>query len=1013
MKNLKKLMSVVLTVAMLMSFAVSTSAAQFADVDETNSAYEAIEVLADLKILEGKDANNFDPDANIKRSEFAAVICRALNAEAAASGSTGVKFNDVAADHWAAGYINWAADSKIVNGRGNGNFDPDANVTYQEAVKMIVAAMGFGPLAEKRGGYPTGYMAIANTYSIPSGVAMSPATAPADRKGVAKLVYNAFDAPLMDASYITLNNDDEYKIYDGSKSADYVRRTILSYYHDIYKFKANVDETYRSTDTLRKSNGDKYMNLDITNLYKFDKDDIKNEFTVNSKFFSGTTDEDNTMKVLINDTSYAQYIGYTVNAYVKYNDDGENEAVAIVPDVNSVDIVEITNPRTLISESSVDAKGNVVFEYWEDENASKTTTAKFVAWDDVQVYRNGVAITFEDTDFAKLNDGSYNTVTLLGTKSEGKYNKVMLNEYQYGIIDKIDADEKIVTCTSNDEFSFNMDDHDDEFSYTIYKDGAIIDFADLKEGDMLNVITDADEGSFDEATFADIYVSSDALEASVEEIVPDGKGTDKYKIGGTEYYKTGNQFSSLRAGDTGLFYITIDGYLYDVDLTKSTSGNYAFILDVAKNTSGFGDTWQIKLLGKDNNTVTLDVKDNAKITSDFKFDDEKGGFGGKYDKVSTKKNVNSKVKDSKGNLLTHQDAFFTVIEQFVDATDSELLAGLQYRMITYKTNGSDISDITLAKLGNDDKEFNITALKANSEYNANSDRLGGYSLLDSTIIFNAPVKVDEKTGAYSLNEDKVQVYSINSLDEDQKYAGFVLDQDSDKAIGAALISSDMGFAGKQNALAVVQSVSTGLDASGDTADVINFFQAGEKKSLAITNTAYIGDYAASDLSAGDVFQYTTNAAGEINDFDIVADVDYSNNKFEIAMKKTADGDKISYVVGVVTDIGSKFVNLVNAGGAVENLGWSLDKDATNVLFDVAKAKSNVSNAFKAYTSNSYIKANDSDDGKFTTDGYVIVAKADSDDITEVVTYKLSKTGTYNGATLKGATIATIADKLTK
>ena len=147
--------------------------------------------------------------------------------------------------------------------------------------------------------------------------------------------------------------------------------------------------------------------------------------------------------------------------------------------------------------------------------------------------------------------------------------------------------------------------------------------------------------------------------------------------------------------------------------------------------------------------------------------------------------------------------------------------------------------------------------------------------------------------------------------------------------------------------------------------------------------------------------------------DIVATVDYSDNKFEIALQKTADGDKISYVVGVVTDIGSKFVNIVNADGAVDNLGWGLDNDATNVLFDVAKAKSNVSNAFKAYTSNSYIKANDSEDGKFTTDGYVIVAKADSDDITEVVTYKLSKTGTYNGATLKGATIATIADKLTK
>lgn len=1013
MKNLKKLMSVILTVAMLMSFAVSTSAAQFADVDETNSAYEAIEVLADLKILEGKDANNFDPDANIKRSEFAAVICRALNAEAAASGSTGVKFNDVAADHWAAGYINWAADSKIVNGRGNGNFDPDANVTYQEAVKMIVAAMGFGPLAEKRGGYPTGYMAIANTYSIPSGVAMSPATAPADRKGVAKLVYNAFDAPLMDASYITLSDDDEYKIYDGSKSADYERRTILSYYHDIYKLKANVEDTYRSDDSLRKSNGDKYINLDVTNLYKFDKDDIKNEFTVTSKFFSGTDDEDNTMKVLIDDTSYAQYIGYTVNAYVKYNDDGENEAVAIVPDVNSVDVVEITNPRTLISTASVSGQ-NVTFEYWETEDASKTTSAKFVNWSDVKVYKNGVASSLTDTQFAALGNGDYNTVTLLGTKTEGKFNKIMLNEYQYGIIDKIDADEKVVTCTDNNEFSFNMDDHDDEFSYTIYKDGVIIDFADLKEGDMLNVITDADEGSFEDATFADIYVSSEALEGSVSEVSSDSKGVAKYTIDGTEYYKTGNQFSSLKAGDTGLFYITIDGYLYDVDLTKSTSGNYAFIIDVAKNTSGFGDTWEIKLLGKDNNTVTLTVKDNAKITSDFDFAAGKEDFArdityvtgetpASYDKVSTKKN------DGK------QDAFFDVIEYYVDADDSDLLKGLEYRMITYKTNGSEVSEITLAKPGTDDKEFNINALSASTvKYNANTDRLGSYNLLDGTIIFNAPVK--ENSGTYSLNTDKVQVYSVNSLDEDQDYKGFALDIDSDRAIGAALISSDMGFAGKANALAVVQSVSTGLDAAGDTADVINFWQAGEKKSLAVTNTAYIGEKTASDLAAGYVFQYTTNAAGEINDMDIVSTVDFGtddsdNPIFEAELKKTSDGDKITYDIGIVTDIAGKYVEITNASAADTNYGWALDKDATNVLFDIAKAKSNVSNAFKGYTSSSYIKANEKTN--ISNDAYVIVAKIDDGSIVEVVTYKLAKNSTVNGAALTNTTVADFAAKLTK
>lgn len=974
MKNLKKLMSVVLTVAMLMSFAVSTSAAQFADVDETNSAYEAIEVLADLKILEGKDANNFDPDANIKRSEFAAVICRALNAEAAASGSTGVKFNDVAADHWAAGYINWAADSKIVNGRGNGNFDPDANVTYQEAVKMIVAAMGFGPLAEKRGGYPTGYMAIANTYSIPSGVAMSPATAPADRKGVAKLVYNAFDAPLMDASYITLNNDDEYKIYDGSKSADYERRTILSYYHDIYKFKANVEDTYRSESSLRKSNGDKYMNLDITNLYKFDKDDIKNEFTVPPKFFSGNADENNTMKVLIDDTSYAEYIGYTVNAYVKYNDDGENEAVAIVPDVNSVDVIEITNPRTLINESSVSGQ-NVTFEYWEDEDSSKTSTAKFVEWDHVTVYKNGVADkAFSASDFATLKSGTYNTVVLMGSKSEGKYSKVMLNTYLYGIIDKIDADAKTVTCTSNDEFSFNMDDHADEFSYTIYKDGAIIDFADLKEGDMLNIITNAeDAASFNDnnTIFADIYVTSEALEGSVKEVSKDSMGVTQYNIEGTDYYLTNDaQVSSLKAGDTGLFYITIDGYLYDADLTKSTSGNYAFILDIAKDEDGFGSVWQLKLLTKDNNKVTYNVKSTVKVTTD----------DGKYDSYKDDKQ-DTIFKPILDGIKTYNDTEKKWEMNPVDATK------LNGRLITYKVNGDEISEVSFAKLNGDDRDFNYKTFSGS--YNAKTESLASYDMLSSTIIFNAPVESDN-----TINEDKVQVYSVNSLDEDktEAYKGFVYDIDNDGAAGAVLITNDLGFAGKTNALAVVRSVSTGLDANGDSADVINFWQAGEVKSLAITSDSYIGDVNINKVTAGDVFQYTTNAAGEINNAQIVYDFDLT--KGTGAVQKAKDGD-IEYVTGLVTEAKTKRVTLSNG----ESYAWDIDADVTNVLFDVQKAKSNVNNAFKDYkTSTNYIKeAKINTDGKITSDAYVVFAKVDDGSIVEVVTYKFAKDATRDAA----------------
>ena len=58
-------------------------------------------------------------------------------------------------------------DGSIVPaGYGDGNFGPDDTVTYNQAVKMVVSALGFDPMANSKGGWPTGYLVVANTYNI-------------------------------------------------------------------------------------------------------------------------------------------------------------------------------------------------------------------------------------------------------------------------------------------------------------------------------------------------------------------------------------------------------------------------------------------------------------------------------------------------------------------------------------------------------------------------------------------------------------------------------------------------------------------------------------------------------------------------------------------------------------------------------------------------------------------------------------------------------------------------------
>ena len=77
MKNLKKLISVIIAVIMLVGSFATVSAADYKDVESTNSYYKAIQVLSGLGIAKGDDEGNFNPKGLLTRAE-AAVICNRL-----------------------------------------------------------------------------------------------------------------------------------------------------------------------------------------------------------------------------------------------------------------------------------------------------------------------------------------------------------------------------------------------------------------------------------------------------------------------------------------------------------------------------------------------------------------------------------------------------------------------------------------------------------------------------------------------------------------------------------------------------------------------------------------------------------------------------------------------------------------------------------------------------------------------------------------------------------------------
>jgi len=194
--NMKKLIATALAVVMIFGLvSVGFAAVELIDIEDHEYA-SSIEKLAALGVIVGDPEGTFRPDDPVKRSEFAKMIVIMLGKENAAKLMQGEasNFSDVGPDHWASGFINVAELLGIVNGYPDGTFKPDNHITYTEAFKMVLCAMGY-----KEGGYtvlrwPGTWIIQAASLGLDEGIDVSP-NLPITRGEVAKVFDNALVLP--------------------------------------------------------------------------------------------------------------------------------------------------------------------------------------------------------------------------------------------------------------------------------------------------------------------------------------------------------------------------------------------------------------------------------------------------------------------------------------------------------------------------------------------------------------------------------------------------------------------------------------------------------------------------------------------------------------------------------------------------------------------------------------------------------------------------------------------------
>lgn len=166
-----------------------------------------------------------DPEAYVSRGEFTSMAIKTFGYEANA-GVGNSAFADTENSQYNSDIVT-AAAIDIVRGDGEGSFLPNEHVSYTQALRVMLAGMGYEQAADISGGFPSGYVKIAQDLGITKNV--TPGSDRIKMGDLIMLIDNCLEAPLMKNAYSI-----------GSYKPD-ESRTILSDYLRVEKRKVTVD----------------------------------------------------------------------------------------------------------------------------------------------------------------------------------------------------------------------------------------------------------------------------------------------------------------------------------------------------------------------------------------------------------------------------------------------------------------------------------------------------------------------------------------------------------------------------------------------------------------------------------------------------------------------------------------------------------------------------------------------------------------------------------------------------
>lgn len=891
MKNLKKVLALVLACVMVFGTVAMAAGTGYPDVAEDAAYAEAVKTLSALNIIKGDENGNFNPDATITRAEMAKILCTMVASGDLATTST--TFDDVADSHWASGYINYAQQLGYIEGYDAKTFGPEDPVTYEQVLKLVMAALGYTYKANENGGYPTGYLYVAADAEVTKGAAgKGPEAAP--RSTVAITVNNAMNTPVMERT--SYGTESKWEELDGTGTK--IFKTLLTSKLKVYKVEGKIENSYKHDSNLK----DGYVDTKITKTLNID---VEGKIGASAHLNGLVVDYYTLNNIDAKGTDAADYVGYTTSIYFKELDNGDIVVVNVVPksaknkELTIPDVVQVYDaskdsgvrdgdkPQVVKDSNNVITK--FIFSYWNDRDEdSRITTIDIDPTATIYVNNakgTGLGLTGTSTaaDIVNAIKPARGSIIFVDTDNDGMYDLIKVVEYKIAIVESANPNTNRINfkserTTSKGYVVLSTDTNKNLKEFSIKLDGKDIEVKDLAEYDVLNISTN-DES---DPTYVDIIVTRNVVEGSVTQV--NSTSSEPYVVINGEKYKVagGMNIDLPELEDEGKFYLDAEGKIAFVDTKSVVDGNYAYLYSTGDGT--FGEQY-VRMFTKDGADVSYELADKVKIndvnkstTKDaYTFADVYEIFGVAADKhVVGKQDTDTVIVSDvfdcvNGEALTpaslmaaltdaankdnktayNLKAPFVITDISADVTPGEVAIKTPQinKFITYKVDSSNkITSISLATKGSAIDEFGYVSSSKDVEWQASLSKFKtSLSIPDNTVIFF--VEPGESISDYSVK-------TVADLSDGNYYTPFFFSKTDDGPAAILMLEVDS---------AINSELSIFVEATKAKVDYDDVYNVTYWKNGALVETPLIvkddadvtglGYTRFDDLKKGDVFVY--------------------------------------------------------------------------------------------------------------------------------------------------------------